>query len=164
MKNIITHKISLPDSIRNPSYYEKEIEISGEKQIFRNGEPEFLSIKDKNQDALNDAFTKIEQIAYSDEQLKSINDFFLEKYRRLCSLRLYEGFQYNQWKVYKRYDDLLFVIEDVDTSSGKMRLDVTKYLFPFVGSVIDVSDTEIIHPEDFGFKYQFHLYNEVEND
>lgn len=164
MKNKITHKISLPNRIKNPSYYEKVIEISGEKQIFRNGEPEYLSLKDKNQDALNIAFTKIEQIAYSDAQLKSINDFFLENYRRLCSLRLYEGFQYNQWIVYKRYDDLFFVIEDVDTSSGKMRLGVSKYLFPFVGSVIDVSDTEIIRPEDFGFEYQFHLYNEVQND
>lgn len=78
MKNKITHKISLPVRIKNLSYYEKEIEISGKRQIFRNGEPEFLSLKDKSQDALNDAFTKIEQIAYSDAQLKSINDFFLK--------------------------------------------------------------------------------------
>jgi len=162
MSKEITHKISLPDRIENPSSHKKTIEINGKKHSFWNGEPEFLSIKDKNEKILKKGFFKIESIAYSDEQLKNINIFFLKNYNRLSKLRLFENFEYNQWKVYKRHDDILFYIYEV--WGADMKIDVNMYLFPFLGGVVDVTEQIQFHPEDFGFEYKFHLFNEAADE
>ena len=166
MHKIVKSRISLPDRIKNPAHYEEVIEVNGEKQTILNGEPEYLSIKDKNERELEKAFAKIKFKAFSDQQLKSINDFLLENYRRLCKLRLYEGSQYCYWKVYKRCDDILFRIYEVviSTSGDDYTGDDQKYLFPFLGGVIEVSEQIKFNPEEFGFEYQFNLYNQKKPD
>ena len=162
MHRKVTNRISLPDKIRNPSYSNRVIKLNGEKQTIFNGQPEFLSIKNKDEIELEKAFIRIRWKAFSNYQLKSINDFLLKNYERLCKLRLYEGFQYNYWQVYKRYDDILFRIYEV--WGADMTIDDQKYLFPFLGGVIDVSDQVKFHPETFDFEYQFNLYNEKKPD
>ena len=166
MPNKITSRISLPDRIKNPAYYEKVIESNGEKHTFRNGEPECLSIKEKDVKELEKAFAKIRLRAFSNYQLKSINDFLLDNYSRLCNMQLYKDSPYCYWEVYKRNDDILFRIYEVVTSSrgDDFTGDDRKYLFPFLGGVIEVSEQIKFDPEEFGFEYQFNLYNENKPD
>jgi hypothetical protein len=157
MAKKVNYKISLPEKIKNPSYNVKVIEINGKKITLPSIEPDYYSIKNIN--ILKDGFLKIENLAYSNEQLKSINEFLLNNYYRICTLRLFEDFEYCQWVVYKRYDDLLFYIYEV--WGADMKIEIVKHMFPFLGGIINVSEQIKFHPEDFGFEYQFHLYNEI---
>ena len=161
MHKKVTSRISLPDRIKNPAYYEKVIELNGKRETAHNGEPEFLSIKDKDEGELEKVFAKIRLKVFSDQQLKSINGFLLDNYSRLCNMQLYKDSPYSYWEVYKRHDDLLFRIYELVISSrgDYFTGDDRKYLFPFLGGVIEVSEQIKFDPEDFDFEYQFNLYN-----
>lgn len=156
------YKITLPERMPNSSYYEKILNINGQNHTFRNGQPEYYSIKDIDYKLLISGFVKIENLAYSNQQLQSINDFLIDNYNRLCTLRLVKGFDYSKWLVYKRYDDILFYIYEV--WGADMTIEIKMYLFPFLGGAVDVSDQIKFHSESFDFEYQFHLYNNTENE
>lgn len=66
----LTHKITLPERIKNPIYNNRTIEVNGKEHSFWNGKPEFFSIKNNDENLLKDGFSKIEKLAYSDYQLK----------------------------------------------------------------------------------------------
>ena len=144
----------------NLSYSKKVISINGEEVVLYNGQPEFYSIKDINYKLLYEGFSKIEALAYSNAQLESINTFLIDNYYRLCKLRLFKDFEYSQWLVYKRNDDILFHIYEV--WGADMTIEKKNYLFPFLGGLVDVSEQIKFAPEKFDFEYQFHLYNEKE--
>ncbi|WP_341199383.1 hypothetical protein [Croceibacter atlanticus] len=153
----ITHKITLPESIPNTTFNEQTLIVNGKEETFRNGQSEHYNINDIDYDLLSDGLSKIEDLAYSDEQLKSINDFLIENHSRLYTLNLSENNMYQYWTVHKRYDDILFRIYEV--WGADMTIEDKKYLFPFVGGRVEVSDTVKFNPERNGFEYQFHLYN-----
>lgn len=157
MNNEINHKITLPEQVDNLSYGKKVITIDGKDVVFCNGQPEFYSINDIDYKLLQQGFSKIEDLAYSNEQLKSINAFLIDNYRRICTLVLIEGFEYCKWMVYKRNDDILFHIYEV--WGADMTIEKKNYLFPFLGGLVDVSEQIKFDPEKFDFEYQFHLYN-----
>ena len=162
MSREITHKITLPERVPNSSYHERVITINGKEITSNNGRPEYYSIKNIDYKLLKAGFAKIENIAYSNQQLESINDFLINNYHRLCTLRLIKDWDYSKWSVYMRHDDILFYIFEV--WGADMTIEVKKYLFPFVGGQVDVSDKIKFDPEDFDFEYQFHLYNTTENE
>lgn len=162
MSREITHKITLPERMPNASYHERVVNFNGKETTFNNGQPEYYSIKDIDYTLLKEGFVKIENIAYSNQQLESINDFLINNYKRLCTLRLFKDFKYSKWMVYKRYDDILFYLYDV--WGADMTIEVKMYLFPFLGGQVDVSEQIKFHPEKFDFEYQFNLYNITVNE
>jgi hypothetical protein len=162
MTGKISYKITLPERILNPSFSEKVITVNNKEVTFRNGQPEYYSINDIDYKLLQDGFTKIENLAYSNHQLKSINDFLNDNYNKLCKLKLIKDFEYNKWLVYKRHDDILFYIYEV--WGADMTINVKMYLFPFLGGLVDVSDQIKFDPENFNFEYQCHLYNTSEKE
>ncbi|MGM1055456.1 MAG: hypothetical protein ACQEWG_06180 [Bacteroidota bacterium] len=158
----MSYKITIPERMPNSSYYEKVININGEERIIKNEQPEYYSINDIDFKLLKAGFVKIENLAYSNQQLESINDFFINNYSKICKFRLIKDFDYNRWLVYKRYDDILFYI--YEAWGADMKIDIKMYLFPFLGGLVDVSDQIKFDPENFDFEYQFHLYNTTENE
>lgn len=152
-----TLRIKLPKKIANPNYKIREIEIAGEKHTFYSGLPEYYSLEDKNWELLEEAFRGIEELAYSDKQIKSINDFLLRNYYRLCNGYFMKGCElYGEWNVYKRNDDILFYI--YETIAEDMPTEVFCYLFSFLGGEMEVTDTVGRLPQNFGFEYQFNIY------
>ena len=162
MSRKTNYKITLPERIPNLSYNEKVIVINGEERTLRNAEPEYYSLNDIDYNLLNEGIVNIENIAYSNQQLESINEFLVDNYSRLCTLSLMKGFDYSKWLVYKRYDDILFYIYEV--WGADRTIEVKIYLFPFLGGLVDVSDQIKFDPENFDFEYQFHLYNKTEDE
>lgn len=158
----VNYKIVLPKQMPNPNYHKKVLNINDKEVVFQNGQPEFYSIDDIDYNLIQEGFDKIEDLAYSNKQLESINDFLISNYKKLCTLRLIKDFEYSKWLVCKRHDDILFYIYEV--WGADMTIDVKMYLFPFLGGLVDVSDQIQFHPENFGFEYQFHLYNTSEKE